>query len=145
VYRAGGEVEAAAQSHDHVAESVLIVVATLVALAGIGLGALVYRKPGLPGVLARGSGPLYPLVRNMYWVDELYALVILRPFYAVSRLCSGFDRWVVDGLVNAAGVTTDITGHVLKLFQTGLVRNYALMMLLGVVAIVCFLVFGGAG
>ena len=45
----------------------------------------------------------------------------------------------MDGLVNAAGVTAELTGQVIKLFQTGLVRNYALMFLLGVVAILYYL------
>ena len=64
---------------------------------------------------------------------------MLRPFYALSRWFRAFDRWVVDGLVNATGVTAEITGQVIKLFQTGLVRNYALMFLLGVVAILFYL------
>jgi len=65
--------------------------------------------------------------------------VVLRPFYAMSRFFSAIDKWVVDGLVNAAGATAEITGHVVKLFQTGFVRNYALMFLLGVVAILFYL------
>ena len=89
--------------------------------------------------MAKGSGPLYTLVRNLYWVDELYETIILRPFYALSRWFTAFDKWVVDGLVNAAGVTADISGQVIKLFQTGFVRNYALMFLLGVVAILYYL------
>ena len=53
---------------------------------------------------------------------------------------SPFDRWVVDGLVNAAGILTELTGQLVKLFQTGLVRNYALVVLLGTVAILFYLV-----
>jgi len=82
--------------------------------------------------------PVYTLWRNLYWVDELYEAVILKPFYAVSRFFAGFDRWVVDGLVNAAGVVTEITGQLVKLFQTGYVRNYALLFLMGVVAILVY-------
>ena len=91
-----------------------------------------------PERLARG--PVYGLVRNLYWIDELYEAVILRPFYALARFFTAVDRWVVDGVVNAVGVTTDIAGQLIKLFQTGLVRNYALMFLLGVVAILFYLV-----
>ncbi|NIV47738.1 MAG: hypothetical protein GWN46_13410 [Gammaproteobacteria bacterium] len=65
--------------------------------------------------------------------------MVLKPFYALSRFFTAFDRWIVDGLVNAAGVTAEITGQIVKLFQTGLVRNYALMFLLGVVAILYYL------
>jgi NADH-quinone oxidoreductase subunit L len=52
---------------------------------------------------------------------------------------SAIDRFVVDGLVNAAGITADVSGQVLKLFQTGYVRNYALLFLLGVVGILFYL------
>jgi hypothetical protein len=45
----------------------------------------------------------------------------------------------VDGVVNLSGIAADITGQFVKLFQTGLVRNYALMFLLGVVAILFYL------
>jgi NADH-quinone oxidoreductase subunit L len=83
---------------------------------------------------------VYPLLRNLYWVDELYEAVILKPFYMLSRWSSAFDKWIVDGVVNATGVAADISGQVIKLFQTGMVRNYALMFLLGVVAILYYLV-----
>ncbi len=69
----------------------------------------------------------------------MYELVVLRPFYAVSRFFRAFDQRVVDGLVNASGIVTELTGQVIKLFQTGLVRNYALTFLLGVVAILFYL------
>ena len=45
----------------------------------------------------------------------------------------------MDGLVNATGATAEITGHVVKLFQTGFVRNYALMFLIGLVTILFYL------
>jgi NADH-quinone oxidoreductase subunit L len=57
----------------------------------------------------------------------------------LSAVFTAFDKWVVDGLVNLSGIAADITGQFVKLFQTGLVRNYALMFLLGVVAILFYL------
>ena len=119
--------------------SLLILAALAIALVGIGLAWMVYRTLTLPVRLAHAAGPLYVMLRNLYWVDELYEAAVLRPFYAVSRACSGFDRWVVDGLVNAVGVSADLAGQIVKLFQTGLVRNYALTFLLGVVTILAYL------
>jgi NADH-quinone oxidoreductase subunit L len=129
----------AAVAHDAGMESMLIVLALVVAVVGIGLALSIYRRAGTAEKLAKSAGPLYVLLRNLYWVDEFYEAVVLRPFYALSRWFTAFDKWVVDGLVNAAGVTADITGQVIKLFQTGLVRNYALMFLIGVVAILWYL------
>ena len=51
-----------------------------------------------------------------------------------------FDRRVIDGLVNLSGILVELTGQVIKLFQTGYVRNYALTFLLGVVAILFYLI-----
>ncbi len=70
----------------------------------------------------------------------MYELLVLRPFYAVCRFFRAFDQKVVDGLVNASGIVTELTGQVVKLFQTGFVRNYALSFLVGVVAILFYLI-----
>ena len=111
-----------------------------IALGGIAIATVVYRRRvGSADRIAAASGPLYPMVRNLFWVDELYEAAILRPFYALSRFFDGFDRWVVDGLVNATGIVADVTGQLMKLFQTGYVRNYALLFLMGVVTILLYL------
>ena len=39
----------------------------------------------------------------------------------------------------AVGVTADVAGQIVKLFQTGLVRNYALLFLFGVVIVLTYL------
>jgi len=135
----GGEHAAEAAHHSVGLEWGLIGAALAVAAFGLWLGWTIYRRDGRAEAIAKRSGPVYVLLRNLYWVDEFYELVLIRPFYALSRWFRAFDRWVVDGLVNATGVTAEITGQVIKLFQTGVVRNYALMFLLGVVAILFYL------
>jgi NADH-quinone oxidoreductase subunit L len=118
----------------------LMALALGIALTGIGFAWFVYRKrEGMAAGLAAAWGPVYRLVRNLFWVDELYELVLLRPFYFLSRFFTAFDKWVVDGLVNAAGVTADVSGQLIKLFQTGYVRNYALLFLLGVASLLWYL------
>jgi len=131
--------ESAEAAHGAGLELSLMAVALGIALAGIAAAFVVYRqREGMAASVASTFRPVYTLWRNLYWVDELYEAVILKPFYAVSRFFAGFDRWVVDGLVNAAGVVTEITGQLVKLFQTGYVRNYALLFLMGVVAILVY-------
>ncbi len=41
--------------------------------------------------------------------------------------------------MNASGIVADMTGQLVKLFQTGYVRNYALMFLLGTVVVLFYL------
>jgi NADH-quinone oxidoreductase subunit L len=111
-----------------------------IALVGIWVATVVYRRrEDLAGRLASAFGPAYRLVRNLYWVDELYDFLLIRPFYALCRAARTFDVWIVDGAVNAAGVAADIAGQIVKLFQTGYVRNYALMFLLGTVIVLFYL------
>jgi len=128
------------EAHSASTEGLLMAAALAVALSGIGLAFAMYRaRPGAADGVASTFRPVYVLWRNLYWVDELYEAVVLRPFYALSRWFAAFDRWVVDGLVNVSGILVDITGQLLKLFQTGYVRNYALLFLMGVVAILVYL------
>jgi NADH:ubiquinone oxidoreductase subunit 5 (subunit L)/multisubunit Na+/H+ antiporter MnhA subunit len=49
---------------------------------------------------------------------------------------------IIDGFVNAVGRLTILKGEVLKLSQTGLVRNYALSIMLGgIIIIICSILF----
>ncbi len=126
-------------AHSTSLELGLMAVALVLAVVGIVVAVRLYRSLDVAGRVATAFGPLYRLVRNLYWVDELYELAVLRPFYATSRGLSGFDKWVVDGAVNASGIVIDILGQIAKLFQTGYVRNYALIFLGGVVLILVYL------
>jgi NADH-quinone oxidoreductase subunit L len=140
---AGGHGAAAAEGAHGTSVEVevgLMALAFGIAVAGILAAWLVYRRSeGTAEATARRFPIVYAMLRNLYWVDELYEAVILKPFYALSRFFAGFDRLVVDGLVNGSAIATDITGQLLKLFQTGYVRNYALLFLMGAVAILVYL------
>jgi NADH-quinone oxidoreductase subunit L len=138
---AGGHAEAAAgEAAGASLELALMGAALAIALAGIGIAFAIYRRrEGAAAAIAATFRPVYTMWRNLYWVDELYEAAILKPYYAISRFSAGFDRFVIDGLVNATGIVTDITGQILKLFQTGYVRNYALVFLMGVVAMLVYL------
>jgi len=129
-----------AAEHGASLEFALMGLALAIALAGIGVAFVIYRqREGMAASIAQRFRPIYATWRNLYWVDEFYEATILKPFYAISRFFAGFDRFVIDGLVNATGIVADITGQLLKLFQTGYVRNYALVLLMGVVAILVYL------
>ncbi|HEX7313963.1 MAG TPA: NADH-quinone oxidoreductase subunit L [Pyrinomonadaceae bacterium] len=162
-------VEHALGSHAR-AEWFFIIVSLVVAGFGIWLGFLFYVwKPHLPGVWAQRLGPLYRASFNKYWVDELYGMLFTRRtmdaargVYAadsrgidgavngtawltrqLSRFTGNTDRIVVDGAVNlVAGFIKLLMSPLLRAAQTGVTANYALAMLLGLVAAVG-LYFGG--
>jgi NADH-quinone oxidoreductase subunit L len=151
------------------AEWLFIIISLVAAGLGMGLGFLFYVwRPGLPDVWAARLRPLYRASFNKYWVDELYGKLftrrtmdLSRGVYSVdsrgidgavngaawltraaSRVVGGFDRYVVDGLVNGvAGFIGKLMSRLLRAGQTGLAQNYALVMVLGLVLAVA-LFFG---
>jgi NADH-quinone oxidoreductase subunit L len=79
--------------------------ATTAGLGGIAVGLILYAvvKPQTRAGWIRAGKPIYTLVRNKYYVDELYDLVAIQGTLAASRVISWFDGAVVDGLVNLVG------------------------------------------
>jgi NADH-quinone oxidoreductase subunit L len=60
---------------------------------------------------ARFQG-LWTLVYNKYYVDELYAWIVLRPSNQLARFLARFDGSVIDGLVNLAGWLGRLAGKI---------------------------------
>ena len=123
-----------------------VVVSVAFGLAGIALAWLFYvAKPGLPDqVIATFSG-LYKLIYNKYFVDEIYAAVVVNPVVSGSRevLWKGVDVAVIDGAVNGVGTQARGIGGVLKRLQSGNIRSYAAWVLLG--SVVLLFVMGVMG
>jgi NADH-quinone oxidoreductase subunit L len=154
-----------AQLGNHKATEWFFIIISLIA-AGVGmlLGALFYVwRPVLPTVWVQRLGPLYRLSLNKYWVDEVYGLLFTRRLNDLSRavywfdskvidgivngvasltrfsslFVGAFDKYVVDGIVNAIGsFIRNLMSGVIRAAQTGLAPNYALVMVLGLVAAV---------
>jgi NADH-quinone oxidoreductase subunit L len=112
---------------------------------------------------------LYPLLENKYYIDDFYMDGVIRPIRGpVARaidwfnghvidfvvngagfLARGVGRWVyafdqrgIDGAINASAGATGATGGFLRLFQTGRVQQYAVMIFAGTVFLVAgFIIF----
>ncbi len=74
---------------------------------------------------------------NKYYVDELYDATVVRPLHRAALFSwKAFDAVVIDGvLVNGTAFVTELTGDLLRFLQTGNVRNYALSVAVGVLAL----------
>jgi NADH-quinone oxidoreductase subunit L len=75
------------------------------------------------------------LIYNKYFVDEIYAAVVVNPVVSGSRevLWKGVDSAVIDGAVNGAATVSQGVGGLLKRLQSGNIRSYAVWVLLGAV------------
>jgi len=116
-------------------EWTVMLISTLIAVAGWFFAMRLYRDRGLAADQAfeQRSPALARAIENKWYVDELYAAIVVRPLEAISQFFwKGVDA-LIDGLAAMLGFVVRGFGDVLRFFQTGNVRNYALMFFIGVV------------
>jgi NADH-quinone oxidoreductase subunit L len=110
----------------------LMTISSLLAVGGIALAWLMYvRQPDLPGKAARAAGVLYQLSYNKFYVDELYAALIVAPLQGVNQFSRIFDLNVLDQFVDLVGHVPVFLGKLFRPAQNGLVQFYAAAMVLG--------------
>lgn len=113
--------------------------------AGIGLAAyFYYYRPERVAIATAWLRPLYALVWNKYWVDELYHALFVRPLVWLSDrlLYRTVDVKVIDrlGVDGTAHVVRGLADRGLKYLQTGMVQSYVFVMLIGGILLVAYLV-----
>ncbi len=103
------------------------------------------RSPATPKALADQHSGLYRFLLNKWYFDELYDFLFVRPAKAIGRfLWKKGDGWLIDGF-GPDGVSArvlDVTARVVRL-QTGYLYHYAFAMLIGVAALVSWMMFAG--
>ncbi|WP_370195378.1 NADH-quinone oxidoreductase subunit L [Aurantimonas coralicida] len=103
------------------------------------------RNPSLPGQVAARHRGLYQFFLNKWYFDELYDFLFVRPAKAIGTfLWKTGDGRVIDGL-GPDGISArvvDVTNRVVRL-QTGYLYHYAFAMLIGVAALVTWMMLGG--
>ena len=160
---------------------IVIIISTVLALSGITLAWYLYIRryedmkllpsnKRLDDPLRSILGPVFTLLENKYWVDELYSYVIIKPyqwlskfladkidwafwhdffhdrilvrsFNAITRFLSGpVDLGLIDGIANFLGDGFKELAEQTRKLQTGFVRNYALSIFIGVIFIIGYLI-----
>jgi NADH-quinone oxidoreductase subunit L len=114
------------------------IVAFVLALAGVGLGWLMYGRIPVPAVAPQGN-PLVVAARKDLYGDAFNESVLMRPGQWLTRLSVYFDNRGVDGLVNTTAALIGGTSGRWRRLQNGFVRSYALSMLAGAVILVALL------
>jgi NADH-quinone oxidoreductase subunit L len=123
------------EAHGHAAHAPLgfMALALGLALGGLLLAWVLYgRLPGLPMILAWRLGGVYRFVREKFWIDELYAALVVRPLFAFANLFARIvDPRLIDGAANGAALFVGATAGLWRRAQTGNVQHYALSFLVG--------------
>jgi NADH-quinone oxidoreductase subunit L len=115
-----------------------------VGVLGVFVALLVYKwRIVSAAFLTRAFRPLYVLFYRKYFVDELYHWLFVMPaIWMAEFLFRIVDRVVIDGalLGGVAGFVT-LGSRAMRRAQSGYVRGYAFMTLLGAVLLVIFFLF----
>jgi NADH-quinone oxidoreductase subunit L len=141
--------EAAGEIAAHQLELILAGVAVGAALIGLAVAYWLYvKRPGKADGLAHSLKPVYTTLLNKYYVDELYAAVVVRPLLWISTnvLWKAADVAGIDGAVNGIAAGTTAIGDGVRHTQSGNTRSYAVWVVVGalvVMAVIFFWPFGG--
>ena len=141
--------EAAGEIAAHQLELILAGVAVGTALTGLGVAYWLYlKRPEKTKGLAKSLKPAYKTLLNKYYVDELYAAVVVKPLLWISTnvLWKTADVAGIDGAVNGIADGTTAIGDGVRYTQSGNTRSYAVWVVVGamvVIAIIFFWPFGG--
>ncbi len=136
-----------ANEHPHISlglELGLMAFSVAVAVAGIYTARLFYHvRPEAAEELAKREGfikTVYTTIQNKYYVDEIYDYLVVKPIIKISDsfLWKFFDVRIIDGSVNGIAAFFGEMSSFLRRTQTGMVRNYALIMVIGCVFIAGF-------
>jgi NADH-quinone oxidoreductase subunit L len=132
-------------AHSPNQERLFSIVSVIMALIGWFIADLFYRrKPGLPEELAERAHGLYLLVKNKYWIDEIYGRFIGVPILFVSRyvLWRAVDTGMIDGGGYLAAGSARGFGALVRRVQSGNIRSYAGWLAIGAAALLLITYFG---
>ena len=140
----------------------VMIISTILAVGGIVLAYFMYYKKSISAdAIAERFKPIYTLLYNKYYIDELYDFAIIQPTYKLGRFLWSFDanvidglvnlqatitmwlsdvkQWIdtniVDGIVNGAGIFCDAASGALRRIQSGRLAHYLLAVVFGLIMI----------
>ncbi len=162
-----GEGAHAAAEHAYAASTEWLLMGLSVAAACLGIFLAWHfyqRRPERAEAVRQAAGPLYTVLYNKWYVDEIYDFLFVNGLAKgggnalvsfdnrvvdggvngagwltrfSSTLSIWWDTWVVDGAVRLSSFVVKLSSYPVRIVQTGSVQAYALVFVLGVV-----LVFG---
>jgi len=134
---------AAIAPEPHVATAVKVTLAVLtlaLCLGGLALGLL-------PWLRSINHPELEPAVlKNAWYFDDAVSAFMGGPGEELADFAAyKVDKGVIDGAVNGVAALTQLGGRALRRLQTGYVRNYALGLAGGAVALLLYVAVRGGG
>ena len=112
----------------------MTVSALALGVVAIGVAIAIIKYRTVPAEAPAGN-VLTKIVRRDLLQDEFNDRVLVRPGQALTRFFVGMDNSFIDGIVRGVGGTIAVGSTNLRKIQNGYVRSYALIMVVGVLAL----------
>ncbi len=146
----GGDVAPAAEGHGDAHPVPIWVLWAPFAAMALGTSAAIVQylnnNPLKPGLL-RPGGMVYGFLRNKWYFDEIYDFLIVKPALRFGRfLWTEGDVKTIDGAGpdGIAGAVAQGARRIVKV-QSGYMYHYAFIMLIGIAALVTFIIVRAGG
>jgi NADH-quinone oxidoreductase subunit L len=123
-----------------------MLISVAAAFLGLFLAWTLYlRRPQLPARIATSLGGLYKAVANKYYVDELYAILFIKPVVdgSTTILWHGVDQQIIDGTVNNSAAAAREVSDTVRHMQSGNLRSYAGWVAAGGAVVIAYMVWMG--
>jgi NADH-quinone oxidoreductase subunit L len=128
-------------------EWIELIIGTVVGLIGIATVYVIYvRRRGISAVLQRRLAAIHGLLVNKWYFDELISALVVQPALALGRLVDVvLERGAVQGAITGGANDAVRAGSAaVRRAQTGLLRNYAGLFILGVVCVGLYFLISAA-
>jgi NADH-quinone oxidoreductase subunit L len=120
----------------HLLEPIVVTGLAMTAVAiGVSFAVAKYGRKAIPVSAPTDVTVWTKVARRDLLQDDFNEAVFMRPGQSLTRVLAFLDKRVVDGAVSGVGAMTLRLAGDLRKTQTGYVRSYALLILLGTVAI----------
>jgi NADH-quinone oxidoreductase subunit L len=150
VFQTGASAELAHETAGEAAgqgtETLLMLISVAAAILGLLLAWTLYlRRPQLPARIAASLGGIYRAVAHKYYVDELYAVLFIKPLVDGSTeiLWHGVDQGVIDATVNNSATAARHVSDNVRHMQSGNLRSYAGWVAAGAAVVIAYMVWMG--
>ncbi|MCM1066524.1 MAG: NADH-quinone oxidoreductase subunit L [Muribaculaceae bacterium] len=112
-------------------------VSLVVAILGIGLATVMYRKENaLPEKFRKALPALWTWSHHRFYWDELYMFITHKIiFNGICRPLAWFDRHIIDGTMDSFAVVTNKASEAIKPLQSGQIQMYVWYYLIGALAL----------
>lgn len=131
----------------HMTESMeitLMVLSVGIALTGILLARSFFIGRNMVPPADEGFQGFPKMVYAKYYIDEIYQSYIITPLIEISEGLATWDKKYIDGIVEGTGKLFLTLSDIFRKFQTGIVGDYALFIVLGTIFVLFFAFFKGA-